>query len=80
MRSPSLYSQDDPITAAMKPPLSETELERAARLEAEAEAKRVSEQIDEDLREERERLKKRKGDVKVRLLLHLSLRIYLHGF
>jgi len=80
MRSPSLYSQDDPITAAMKPPLSETELERAARLEAEAEAKRVSEQIDEDLREERERLKKRKGDVKVRLLSHLSLRIYLHGF
>jgi guanine nucleotide-binding protein subunit alpha len=78
MRSPSLYSQDDPITAAMKPPLSETELERAARLEAEAEAKRVSEQIDEDLREERERLKKRKGDVKVRLSSRPSLRIHLH--
>ena len=67
MRSPSLYSQDDPITAAMQPPSSETDWERAARLEAEAEAKRRSEQIDEDLREERERLKKKKGDVKVRL-------------
>ena len=65
MRSPSLYSQDDPISAALKPPSSETESERAFRLEQEAEAKRVSEQIDEDLREERERLKKRKGDVKV---------------
>lgn len=65
MRSPSLYSQDDPITAAMKPPVSETESERVVRLEEEAEAKRISEQIDEDLREERERLKKRKTDVKV---------------
>ncbi|CAA7269582.1 unnamed protein product [Cyclocybe aegerita] len=68
MRTPSLYSQDDPITAAMKPPSTETEAERSARLYAEAEAKRVSEQIDEDLREERERLKRRKGDVKLLLL------------
>ncbi|KDR76003.1 hypothetical protein GALMADRAFT_458108 [Galerina marginata CBS 339.88] len=68
MRSPSLYSQDDPITAAMKPPPSETDSERAFRLETEAEAKRVSEQIDEDLREERERMKKKKGDVKLLLL------------
>ncbi|PPQ91720.1 hypothetical protein CVT25_012861 [Psilocybe cyanescens] len=65
MRSPSLYSQDDPITAAMKPSPTETDSERAVRLEAEAEAKRISEQIDEDLREERERLKKKRGDVKV---------------
>jgi len=76
MRTPSLYSQDDPITAAMKPPSSETEAERAARLVAEAEAKRVSERIDEDLREERERLKKRKGDVKVRL--SILQRVYTH--
>lgn len=66
MRSPSLYSQDDPITAAMKPPVSETEAERVIRLEHEAEAKRISEQIDEDLREERERNKKKRTDVKVR--------------
>ena len=70
MRSPSLYSQDDPITAALKPPPTETEEERIIRLQHEDEAKRISEQIDEDLREERERLKKRKGDVKVRLFFH----------
>ena len=66
MRTPSVYSQDDPITAALKPSPSETEHERLARLEAEAEAKRISEKIDDDLREERERMKRRKGDVKVR--------------
>lgn len=65
MRTPSIYSQDDPISAALKPPPTETEAERHDRLVLEAEAKRVSEQIDDDLREERERLKKRKGDVKV---------------
>lgn len=73
MRSPSIYSQDDPITAAMKPPSSETEVERTRRLEAEAHAKRVSEQIDEDLREERERLKKKKGDVKVGYLYYFLI-------
>lgn len=65
MRTPSLYSQDDPISAAMKPSPTETEAERNARLSMEAEARRVSEQIDEDLRLERERLKRSKGDVKV---------------
>ena len=68
MRTPSLYSQDDPISAALKPSPMETEAERTSRLYAEAEAKRVSEQIDDDLREERERLKKKKGDVKVSAL------------
>jgi hypothetical protein len=76
MRSPSLYSQDDPISAALKPPESETEAERTARLYAEAEAKRISEQIDEHLREERERIRKRKGDVKVSSLLCPFTRIY----
>ena len=82
MRTPSLYSQDDPITAAMKPPSSETESERNVRLVAEAEAKRISERIDEDLREERERLKKKKGDVKVRLSLYpyRAAQIHLHYF
>ncbi|KAF5372768.1 hypothetical protein D9615_010140 [Tricholomella constricta] len=68
MRTPSLYSQDDPISAALKPSPSETEAERHARLVAEAEARRVSEQIDEDLRQERERMKRNKGDVKLLLL------------
>ncbi|KAJ2932040.1 hypothetical protein H1R20_g5040, partial [Candolleomyces eurysporus] len=68
MRTPSIYSQDDPISAALKPSATETDQERIARLEAEAEAKRISEQIDDDLREERERLRRRKGDVKLLLL------------
>ena len=65
MRTPSVYSQDDPITAALQPPPTETEQQRYLRLEAEANAKRVSEQIDEDLKQERERLKRKKDDIKV---------------
>jgi len=75
MRTPSIYSQDDPISAALKPSATETEAERTARLYAEAEAKKVSEQIDEHLRDERERLKKRKGDVKV-CFFKRNVRIY----
>jgi len=59
----------DPISQVMRAShASETPEERRARLEAEAEAKRVSEQIDEELRQERERLKRSKGDVKLLLL------------
>jgi len=68
MRTPSVYSQDDPITAALQPPATETEQQRYLRLEAEANAKRVSEQIDEDLKQERERLKRNKDDIKLLLL------------
>ncbi|KAF4571609.1 hypothetical protein EYR40_008106 [Pleurotus pulmonarius] len=64
MRTPSIYSQDDPISAALQPASDETETERKARLEQEAEAKRISEEIDEELRLERERIKRSKGDVK----------------
>jgi hypothetical protein len=77
MRTPSIYSQDDPLSAVLKPSPTETEAERSARLVREADAKRISEQIDEDLRLEREKLKRRKGDVKVcHVLLHIG-RIYL---
>lgn len=65
MRTPSIYSQDDPITAALQPPSTETEQQRFLRLEAEATAKRVSEQIDEELKQERERLRRKKDDIKV---------------
>ncbi|ESK93967.1 guanine nucleotide-binding protein alpha-4 subunit [Moniliophthora roreri MCA 2997] len=68
MRTPSLYSQDDPITEALKPPPTETEAQRRVRLQEEAEAKRISEQIDEDLRQERELMKRKRGDVKLLLL------------
>ncbi|EDQ99150.1 guanine nucleotide-binding protein alpha-4 subunit [Laccaria bicolor S238N-H82] len=55
----------------------ETEAERTSRLYAEAEAKRISEQIDDDLREERERLKKKKGDVKVNALYNYAPHILI---
>ncbi|KAG6902848.1 hypothetical protein C0995_010733 [Termitomyces sp. Mi166 len=68
MRTPSLYSQDDPLATVMRPSSTETDAQRRARLAAEAEARRVSEQIDEELRQERERMKRNKGDVKLLLL------------
>ncbi|TRM64319.1 guanine nucleotide binding protein, alpha subunit [Schizophyllum amplum] len=68
MRTPSIYSQDDPLSAAIRPDPGETDNERRLRVFQEAEAKRISEQIDEDLRQERERLRKSKGDVKLLLL------------
>ncbi|KAG6867908.1 hypothetical protein C0993_009606 [Termitomyces sp. T159_Od127] len=63
MRTPSLYSQDDPLATALRPSSSETDVQRRTRLAAEAEARRISEQIDEELRQERERLKRNKGDL-----------------
>ncbi|KAF5391604.1 hypothetical protein D9757_002532 [Collybiopsis confluens] len=68
MRTPSIYSQDDPLSEALKPPESETDFERQLRIERETDAKRVSEQIDEQLRMERENLKRKSGDVKLLLL------------
>ncbi|KAJ7859136.1 guanine nucleotide-binding protein [Mycena olivaceomarginata] len=72
MRTPSIYSVDsavDPISQAMRAShASETPEERSARLAAEADAKRVSEQIDEELRQERERMRRSRGDVKLLLL------------
>jgi len=52
-RPPSLYSQDDPLTNAIRPPASETEHERQFRLQQEADARRISETIDEELRLEK---------------------------
>ena len=78
IRTPSIHSQNDPITEALKPPPSETEAERIARLAAEAEARRISEKIDEDLREEREHLRRKKGDVKVSTRPALFSGAYTH--
>jgi hypothetical protein len=66
MRTPSLYSQDDPISAALKPPSTESDSERKMRILHEEQARLISEQIDEDLKLDRERLKRAKEDVKVR--------------
>ncbi|KAF7327988.1 Guanine nucleotide-binding protein alpha-4 subunit [Mycena kentingensis (nom. inval.)] len=72
MRTPSLYSVEstaDPLSHALKSAHAyESPDERRMRLDAEAEAKRVSDRIDEELRQERERLKRSRGDVKLLLL------------
>lgn len=56
----------DPLSDVLRPPLDETEEERSIRLQTEDKAKRVSDAIDEAIRQERQTAKKR--DV-VRLLL-----------
>nr|GAT45923.1 predicted protein [Mycena chlorophos] len=58
--------EDDPLTLAMAPPPNETPAQREARERAEREASRISDEIDAQLRRERETEKKKKP---VKLLL-----------
>ena len=51
---------EDPLTLALAPPPNETPQAREVRLSTEAEAKRVSDAIDEALKAEKVALKKRK--------------------
>lgn len=48
---------DDPFRYLLKPPLDETLEEREIRLWKEAEARRISDEIDEGIRKERETLR-----------------------
>lgn len=64
-RPPSVYSQDDPLSFAIRPPDVEPELERRARLQREADAKRISDIIDEQLKIDRKNYDKSKQDVRV---------------
>lgn len=67
-RPPSVYSQDDPLSFAIRPPDVETELDRRARLQREADAKRISDVIDEQLKIDRRNYDKSKQDVRLLLL------------
>lgn len=58
---------EDPLAAAIAPPPNETPQEREARERIETEEKRVSDEIDEMLRQERANRRRRKP-VKVLLL------------
>ncbi|KIJ14579.1 hypothetical protein PAXINDRAFT_169727 [Paxillus involutus ATCC 200175] len=60
-------SEDDPLTRAIAPPPHETPAERALRIAAEQEAKRVSDAIDEELN--RQRTADKKGPKPIKLLL-----------
>lgn len=60
--------EEDPLTLAIAPPPDETYEQRMIREAAEAEAKRVSDEIDELIRREREMEKRKKKPVKLLLL------------
>lgn len=66
---------DDPLALAIAPPPNETPEEREARLAGEREAKRISDDIDQSLRDERTALKRKKKPVKVLLLGRSHMRI-----
>lgn len=61
-------SLSDPLAAALLPPPNETPAEREHRLKAEHDAKKVSENIDEMIRQERNERKRSRAEVNVLLL------------
>jgi len=61
-------TDQDPLAIFHAPPPNETAQERVAREAKEAEAKRVSDQIDEQLKADKATLKKQKNIVRVLLL------------
>ncbi|THU95566.1 G-alpha-domain-containing protein [Dendrothele bispora CBS 962.96] len=60
--------EHDPFAEVLEPPRHESPHEKAMRERKEAEAKHVSDMIDEDIKQERARLKKERNVVKVLLL------------
>ncbi|KAG6335857.1 hypothetical protein ID866_3222 [Astraeus odoratus] len=62
------YDASDPLAVVTTPPANETPEQRAAREEREAEARRISDQIDEELRAHKAVLKDQEQMVKVLLL------------
>lgn len=60
--------EEDPLTMAMRPPADETPEQQLAREQREADARRVSEAIDEQIGKEKRALAKKKKPVKVLLL------------
>ena len=63
-RPPSILG-DDPFSNSLQPPAFESDYDKHTRLEKEVEAKRISDRIDDEIRRDKERLKRAKQDVKV---------------
>lgn len=59
---------EDPLTLAIAPPPDETPEQRIEREAAELEAKRISDEIDEQIRKEKELLRRTKKPVRLLLL------------
>ncbi|OJT15553.1 Guanine nucleotide-binding protein alpha-4 subunit [Trametes pubescens] len=64
----SMGADGDPFSALLRPPASETDHERISRLQREADAKRISDSIDEEIKADRERLRKSRQDIRLLLL------------
>jgi hypothetical protein len=62
------FQDEDPLARAIAPPLNESPADKLARELAESEASRISEEIDNRIRQEKAALKKKKKAVKVLLL------------
>ena len=67
-KNSKIVSEGDPLAYVLAPPPNETEEQRLARLEAEAEAKRISDAIDEELQRQAKELKRAPKPVKILLL------------
>ena len=84
MRTPSIASTDlgDPLAAILRPPSGESDDERQLRMEREAEAKRISDAIDDELKKDERKWRKRKEDVKVSALCHRFFQVVcrVHSF
>jgi hypothetical protein len=59
---------EDPLSQAIAPPPNETPAQRDARVQAEREAKRISDAIDDEINKERIAAKKAPKPVKILLL------------
>lgn len=62
------HVEQDPLTLAVAPPAGETPAQRIVREKAEAEARKISEEIDEQIKRDKLASKRRKRSVKVLLL------------
>lgn len=62
------HPDEDPLSLALLPPPDETWEQRQLREAAEAEAKRVSDEIDEQIKRERENERRKRKPVKLLLL------------
>lgn len=68
---------EDPLTLAIAPPPDETPEQRQAREITEAEAKKISDEIDEQIRKEKEGERKKKKPVKLLLLGQYSTFVFV---
>ena len=65
------YSHDDPFAVFMQPPPGETPEQAEARLNAQAEAQRISDEIDEQIKQDR-LLEKKQRPFRMLVRVHIA--------